>query len=111
GYTPLALVRRDPVDGLAYPLAHNNSAMLRGLAQSVGFAVIAPGTTGTAGSVVPLGAPPRRVPGPPRPAAAPRVAASGWGPCHDASPDPHARRDHRSPRCRRPRARGGRRGR
>jgi len=54
GYTHLALVRRDAVDGLAYPLAHNNSAMLRGLAQSVGFAVIAPGTTGTAGSVVPL---------------------------------------------------------
>ena len=54
GYTHLALVRRDAVDGLAYPLAHNNSAMLRGLAQSVGFAVIAPGTTGTTGSVVPL---------------------------------------------------------
>jgi molybdopterin molybdotransferase len=54
GYTHLALVRRDAVDGLAYPLAHNNSAMLRGLAQSVGFAVIAPGTTGTAGAVVPL---------------------------------------------------------
>jgi molybdopterin molybdotransferase len=54
GYTHLALVRQDPVDGLAYPLPHNNSAMLRGLAQSVGFAVIAPGTTGTAGSTVPL---------------------------------------------------------
>jgi hypothetical protein len=28
--------------------------MLRGLARAAGFAVIAPGTTGTAGSVVPL---------------------------------------------------------
>jgi molybdopterin molybdotransferase len=54
GYTHLALVRRDPVDRLAYPLPHNNSAMLRGLARAVGFAVIAPGTTGTAGSAVPL---------------------------------------------------------
>jgi molybdopterin molybdotransferase len=54
GHTHLALVRHDPVNGLAYPLAHNNSAMLRGLAQAVGFAVIAPGTTGTAGSTVPL---------------------------------------------------------
>ena len=54
GYTHLALVRRDPVDGLAYPLPHNNSAMLRGLARAAGFAVVAPGTTGTAGSVVPL---------------------------------------------------------
>jgi len=54
GYTHLALVRRDAVDGLAYPLPHNNSAMLRGLARAAGFAVIAPDTTGTAGSAVPL---------------------------------------------------------
>jgi molybdopterin molybdotransferase len=52
-YTHLALVRVD-ADGLAYPLAHAASAMLRGLAQSVGFAVIAPGTEGAAGARVPL---------------------------------------------------------
>jgi molybdopterin molybdotransferase len=52
-YTHLALVRVE-ADGLAYPLAHAASAMLRGLAQSVGFAVIAPGTTGEAGARVPL---------------------------------------------------------
>ena len=54
GHTHLALVRRDQADGLAYPLPHNNSAMLRGLAQAIGFAVIAPGTTGTPGAAVPL---------------------------------------------------------
>jgi molybdopterin molybdotransferase len=54
GHTHLALVRRDHADGLAYPLPHNNSAMLRGLAQAIGFAVIAPGTTGTPGAAVPL---------------------------------------------------------
>jgi molybdopterin molybdotransferase len=53
-YTHLALVRRDPADGLAYPLPHAASSMLRGLAQAVGFAVIAPGTTGAAGADVPL---------------------------------------------------------
>jgi molybdopterin molybdotransferase len=54
GHTHLALVRRDPADGLAYPLPHANSAMLRGLARAIGFAVVAPGTTGTAGASVPL---------------------------------------------------------
>jgi molybdopterin molybdotransferase len=54
GHTHLALVRRDAADGLAYPLPHANSAMLRGLAQAIGFAVIAPGTTGTPGASVPL---------------------------------------------------------
>jgi molybdopterin molybdotransferase len=54
GHTHLALVRRDPADGLAYPLPHANSAMLRGLAQAIGFAVVAPGTTGTPGASVPL---------------------------------------------------------
>lgn len=52
--THLALVRRDPADGLAYPLPHAGSAMLRGLALAVGFAVIAPGTDGAAGDEVPL---------------------------------------------------------
>lgn len=54
GHTHLALVRRDAADGLAYPLPHANSAMLRGLAQAIGFAVVAPGTTGTTGASVPL---------------------------------------------------------
>lgn len=53
GYTHLALVRRDP-DGRLYPVAHAGSAMLRGLAQAAGFAVIAPGTRGIAGERVPL---------------------------------------------------------
>jgi molybdopterin molybdotransferase len=56
-YTHLALVRVDPTDGLAYPLRHAGSAMLRGLAQAVGFAVIRPGANGAAGdrvSLVPL---------------------------------------------------------
>jgi molybdopterin molybdotransferase len=54
GQTHLALVRRDPDSGLAYPVAHTGSAMLRGLAQAVGFAVIAPDTTGEPGAQVPL---------------------------------------------------------
>jgi molybdopterin molybdotransferase len=56
-YTHLALVRVDPADGLAYPLRHAGSAMLRGLAQAAGFAVIRPGANGAAGdrvSLVPL---------------------------------------------------------
>ena len=44
-HTHLALVRLD-ADGLARPLAHVGSAMLRGLAAADGFAVIAPGTHG-----------------------------------------------------------------
>ncbi len=39
--------------GVATPVRHAGSAMLRGLAQSDGFAVIAPGTDGTAGDTVP----------------------------------------------------------
>lgn len=54
GDTHLALVRRDPADGLAYPLPHAGSAMLRGLAAAIGFAVIAPGTRAEAGAEVPL---------------------------------------------------------
>jgi molybdopterin molybdotransferase len=51
--THLALVRRDP-DGSVYPLPHAGSAMLRGLARAVGFAVVAPGTDAAAGDEVPL---------------------------------------------------------
>jgi molybdopterin molybdotransferase len=51
-YTHLVLVRQDR--GLAYPLPHAGSAMLRGLAQADGFAVIAPGTDGASGSMVPF---------------------------------------------------------
>jgi molybdopterin molybdotransferase len=51
--THLALVRRRP-DGLAEPIGHAGSAMLRGLASADGFAVIAPGTTGSPGDEVPL---------------------------------------------------------
>ncbi|MEV0131246.1 molybdopterin molybdotransferase MoeA [Dactylosporangium sp. NPDC050688] len=56
-YTHLALVRRDPLDGLAYPVAHAGSSMLRGLANSIGFAIIPPGGRGLAGTpaqLVPL---------------------------------------------------------
>jgi molybdopterin molybdotransferase len=52
-YTHLALVRLDP-SGLAYPVPHAGSAMLRGLARSDGFAVIEAGTEGRAGSRVPF---------------------------------------------------------
>jgi molybdopterin molybdotransferase len=52
-FTHLALVGRDK-SGDALPLAHAASSMLRGLAQAVGFAVIAPGTRAEAGDVVPL---------------------------------------------------------
>lgn len=51
--THLALVRLGP-DGLAYPVRHAGSAMLRGLAQAYGFAVIAPGTSAVRGGEVPL---------------------------------------------------------
>jgi molybdopterin molybdotransferase len=52
-YTHLVLVRRDP-DGLVFPVTHAASSMLRGLSQAVGFAVIAPGTSGAQGDHVPL---------------------------------------------------------
>jgi molybdopterin molybdotransferase len=51
-YTHLALVR--VTDGLAYPVPHVASSMLRGLARSVGFAVVGPGTTGEPGARLPL---------------------------------------------------------
>lgn len=53
-FTHLALVRRDPVDGLMHPVAHVGSSMLRGLANSFGFAVIPPGAHGAAGTEVQL---------------------------------------------------------
>ncbi|HYN92419.1 MAG TPA: molybdopterin-binding protein, partial [Pilimelia sp.] len=52
--THLALVRVDRVEGVAYPVRHAGSAMLRGLASAAGFAVIPPGTTGEPGSRVRL---------------------------------------------------------
>jgi molybdopterin molybdotransferase len=51
-YTHLALVRLE--DGLGYPVSHVGSSMLRGLAHSVGFAVVAPGTNGAKGATLPL---------------------------------------------------------
>ncbi|MGC9667044.1 molybdopterin molybdotransferase MoeA [Planosporangium sp. 12N6] len=51
-YTHLALVRME--GGLAHPVPHVGSSMLRGLARSVGFAMIAPGTDGAPGATVPL---------------------------------------------------------
>ncbi len=51
-FTHLALVRI--VGGLAYPVSHVGSAMLRGLARSAGFAVVRPGTAGAAGDALPL---------------------------------------------------------
>jgi len=54
--THLALVGAG-ADGTVYPLRHVGSAMLRGLAGAVGFAVIPPGTSGSKGApaqVVPL---------------------------------------------------------
>jgi molybdopterin molybdotransferase len=53
-FTHLALVRADPADGRAYPLAHAASSMLRGLAQAVGFAVVPPGGRGEIGARLPL---------------------------------------------------------
>lgn len=52
--THMALVRLDPADGLAHPVSHVGSAMLRGLATSAGFAVIPPGAVGEAGDPVQL---------------------------------------------------------
>jgi molybdopterin molybdotransferase len=46
--THLALARLEP-DGLAYPLPHNGSAMLRGLAWADGFVLVPPGGTGRVG--------------------------------------------------------------
>jgi molybdopterin molybdotransferase len=51
--THLALVRVGS-DGLARPVGHAGSAMLRGLAAADGFAVIAPGTSGAVSDRVPF---------------------------------------------------------
>ncbi|GIJ22096.1 molybdopterin molybdotransferase MoeA [Micromonospora lutea] len=53
-HTHLALVRLDRVAGTAHPVRHVGSAMLRGLANADGFAVISPGTTGSVGDRVPI---------------------------------------------------------
>jgi molybdopterin molybdotransferase len=53
-YTHLALVRLDPRTQTAHPVRHVGSAMLRGLARSAGFAVIAPHTEGAPGTRVPV---------------------------------------------------------
>jgi molybdopterin molybdotransferase len=52
-FTHLALVRLDEA-GVAFPLPHAGSAMLRGLAQADGFAVVEPGTEGRKGASVPF---------------------------------------------------------
>jgi molybdopterin molybdotransferase len=52
-FTHLALIRVDPA-GAAHPVRHTGSAMLRGLAQADGFAVIEPGTRGESGDRVPF---------------------------------------------------------
>ncbi|HEX2773471.1 MAG TPA: molybdopterin molybdotransferase MoeA [Micromonosporaceae bacterium] len=52
-FTHLALVRIDAA-GAAHPVRHTGSAMLRGLAQADGFAVIEPGTRGEPGDRVPV---------------------------------------------------------
>ena len=53
-HTHLALVRLDPVRNTAHPVRHVGSAMLRGLAQADGFAVIRPGKKGEPGDRVPI---------------------------------------------------------
>ncbi|SBT53182.1 molybdopterin molybdotransferase MoeA [Micromonospora narathiwatensis] len=53
-YTHLALVRIDRAAGTAHPLRHVGSAMLRGLAEADGFALIRPGTSGEVGDRVPV---------------------------------------------------------
>jgi molybdopterin molybdotransferase len=53
GDTHLALVRLRP-DGLAEPIGHRGSAMLRGLASADGFAMVAPGADGATGDEVPF---------------------------------------------------------
>jgi molybdopterin molybdotransferase len=52
-FTHLAIVRLGD-DGLAYPLAHVGSAMLRGVAAADGFAVVRPGQDARAGAEVDL---------------------------------------------------------
>jgi molybdopterin molybdotransferase len=51
--THLALVTRGP-DGCGYPVAHAGSAMLQGLAQAAGFAMIASRQAADSGDFVPF---------------------------------------------------------
>lgn len=53
-FTHLALVRVDERDGLARPVEHVGSSMLRGLAGATGFAVIPPGRSAKPGDLVEL---------------------------------------------------------
>ncbi|BCY15598.1 molybdopterin molybdotransferase MoeA [Actinoplanes sp. L3-i22] len=52
--THLALAALDPTGRIATPVGHVGSAMLRGLANSHGFAVVRPGTKISAGDPVPF---------------------------------------------------------
>jgi molybdopterin molybdotransferase len=54
GFTHLALAALDSAGRTATPVGHVGSAMLRGLAQAHGFAVIRPDTTAAAGDTVPF---------------------------------------------------------
>ncbi|MEV0899549.1 molybdopterin molybdotransferase MoeA [Actinoplanes sp. NPDC049802] len=51
-FTHLALAALDPTGRTATPVGHVGSAMLRGLANSHGFAVVRPGTQATAGDAI-----------------------------------------------------------
>ncbi|MDI6099124.1 molybdopterin molybdotransferase MoeA [Actinoplanes sp. NEAU-A12] len=53
-FTHLALAALDASGRTATPVGHVGSAMLRGLANAHGFAVVRPGTRATAGDVVPF---------------------------------------------------------
>ena len=54
GDTHLALARLGPDGRSATPVGHVGSAMLRGLSNAHGFAVVRPGTEAAAGDVVPF---------------------------------------------------------
>ncbi len=51
--THLVLARIER-DGCAYPLSHNGSSMLRGVARADGFVIVRPGGTGQVGAMVEL---------------------------------------------------------
>ncbi|HWS38831.1 MAG TPA: molybdopterin molybdotransferase MoeA [Actinoplanes sp.] len=54
GFTHLALAALDPSGRTATPVGHVGSAMLRGLANAHGFAVVRPGSTAEAGDPIPF---------------------------------------------------------
>jgi molybdopterin molybdotransferase len=54
GFTHLALAALDPDGRRATPVGHVGSAMLRGLAQAHGFAVVLPDTAAAAGDLIPF---------------------------------------------------------